>query len=51
MWLVQISGKTVKKLQKNLQKGVDIRFSLWYYIQVDAIRHRMRAKVARSVGP
>ena len=42
-----ISGSPVKvinsedntKLAKNLQKGVDIKNALWYYIQVDAIRH------------
>ena len=33
-------GKSMKKLAKNLKKGVDIKNALWYYIQVDAIRQQ-----------
>ena len=40
--------KSTKKLAKNLKKGVDIKNALWYYIQVDAIRHWNKAKVARQ---
>ena len=40
--------KKQKKTQKNLQKSVDIQKSLWYYIQVDAIRQQNKAKVARQ---
>ena len=45
----KITWESIKKLAKNLQKGVDIKNALWYYIQVDAIRHWNKAKVARHL--
>ena len=45
----KITWESIKKLAKNLKKGVDIKNALWYYIQVDAIRHWNKAKVARHL--
>ena len=45
----KIACKKHQKLAKNLKKGVDIKNALWYYIQVDSIRQRNKANIARHL--